>query len=182
MEGTQMQFTLNIARPAHSMRYPANASSGGGFSFRTDCQAHGDQIRAMLYPWLARWTETSTIPPSTAKRSPPFNMNSGMFVEVQFELEGQAPSLAEVRWLIRHLAECEFAAETLDITARYTGARQADKLELYRPTPPRAVVNMAMRALRQFQERLEDSATQAARAWQALEESLKRGLFPVLSA
>jgi len=96
-------------------------------------------------------------------------MNSGMFVEVHFELEGQEPSPMEVRWLISHLTECDLAVETLEISARYTGTRlQADKFDLLMAAPSRAVVNMALRALRQFQERSTHSAAKTAKAWQAL--------------
>jgi hypothetical protein len=164
-----MQFNLNTARPADGTPHPGNASTSIAMSFRTDAHAHCDQIRALLYPWLTHWTETFTSPSDSTQFTPPFDMNSGMDVEAHFELDAQAPGLMEVRWLISHLIECGLAVETLEISARYKGARlQADKLDLHMTAPSRAVVNMALRALRQFQERSTDSAAKAAKAWQAL--------------
>lgn len=164
-----MQFNLNIARPAHGTPHPTNPSSGVALSFRTDAHNQCDQIRALTHPWLTRWTETSTSPSALTRLTSPFDMNSGMDVEVHFELDGHGPSLMEVRWLISHLTECELAFETLEISASYIGSRlQADKLDQHMTAPSRTVVNMALRALRQFQERSTDSAAKAAKAWQAL--------------
>ena len=176
-----MQSKLNPAMPAQGTPKPNNATSVIALSFLPDSHALSEQIQGLLYPWIQSWTVTTKRHPSATKCSP-FDMNSRIDVEVHFEMDAKAPGVNEVRWLICHLADSELAAETLEISACYTGARlPANKLDLHMAAPPRAVVNMAMRALRQFQERSEESATQAARAWQALEESLKRGHFPGLS-
>lgn len=87
------------------------------FSFRSECMADAESVRAMVLPWLLSWQANVE----------PLDLDGRLYrqpdVEVTFTLTAKAPGLACLRWLVDGLLNCHIAAETLETAEHYTGER-----------------------------------------------------------
>jgi hypothetical protein len=150
-------------------------ASGNRYQLRTECRLDCEHIRGLLRPWILSWKESSRsqfddsyIGENNVMWA---SMNWTSETNVIFILYADGPNLSEVRWFIENLTDCHFAAESVNIAAKYTGQRIAPTLlESKMTVPSKAMILMAMRALVQQQERSEYSAEKAGQAWDALSE------------
>lgn len=115
------------------------------YKLRTECRTDCVYIRAVLLPWLQMWSEKSGWEPwSEESQEPEGNSwNWSADTDVEFTLVAGAPQLSEIRWLINSIADCHVAAETVEVSERYTGERLYDRLDSQLETPTKEVIMVA---------------------------------------
>lgn len=162
---------------AAQLQNNATNSDANGLTYRflAECRSDCEHIRGMLFPWVLSWKESSGPQIYAASTADSGIFSTGMQgateTEVQFSLKPIAPSLDELRWFIDKLNDCHAAAESLNTSEEFTGARiEPEQLDTHLAIPPQVFINMAMRAVKQFQERSESFAAQAIQNWQVLSD------------
>lgn len=131
MKTTNTKNTKNIAQ--------SKADDDFQYRLRTECQSDCLQVRAVLGSWLTSWREDQCQ----------IEDGKGKLVRIPdqdafFSVQADAPSLAEIRWLLDCLVDCHVAAESVNTAAAYDGERlYYDKLDELKRRPSDKVITQA---------------------------------------
>jgi len=150
---TKSPTTANPVAQAFTEKLTAKQASGTRYALRTECRLDCHLIRAVLYPWLSSWKETSGY-----KHDDSYITEDGVIwasqnwaadTEVQFIVTPDGPCLNEIRWLMMTLTDCHVATQSLETMEQYTGKRiDYDVLESSAERPLKKVIVDSIKGLR----------------------------------